>query len=238
MVGPRVVAFDHPPSGAALASMTALSVFTFVGDVDDVASSARGQPDGLRVGSLVRAQVLSVARGRAWSADRDALECVANQRLVMHIRAGDRDPQWDAAAVSQCRTFHAEFATIGRVFPGLFPPRAGLSSSPRPCSAIPSRCRSGRHTLPVRASTTAERHRAEPTTGSTHGSRCRSRTRAASLSTGSRFSGHTKFPRRLAASATADAHLDNWVCKKGAAVRSGAREYRESGETVTKLSPP
>lgn len=137
-VGPRVVAFDDPPSGAALASMTALRVFAFAGDVNCVASSSRGQPDGLRVVPFVRAQMLSAARGRAWSADRDALERVANQLLVMHIRAGDRDPQWNAAAVGQRRAFHTEFASIGRVFPGLFPPRAEPWSWLRPNSAIPS----------------------------------------------------------------------------------------------------
>ena len=53
-----------------------------------------------------------------------------DEPLVMHVRARHRHANWHAATIGEHRPFHAEFATIGRVFPGFFPAQWRLGLCP------------------------------------------------------------------------------------------------------------
>jgi serine/threonine protein kinase len=237
-VGPRMVALNDPTASAGVASMRPLRVLAFAGDVHDVTASLCRLTNGLRVVPFVGTEMLPTTPGRPRSTDRKALQRVADERLVMPVGSVDRHSQRDAATVRQHRAFHTELAPIGRVLPRFFPRPTEPSSSRRPNFAIPSRCRPDRRTLPGRVATADETRRGEPTPGSTHESHCPSRTPEASPSIGNPSAARTKFPPRPAASPAADDHPYNSLCKKGAPVRCVPTARRESGETLTKHSPP
>jgi hypothetical protein len=55
----------------------------------------------------------------------------------MRVGAADLYAQRYAVPIGQERSFDAEFATIGRVFPGFFPRPVATWSSPRPYFASP-----------------------------------------------------------------------------------------------------
>ena len=176
--------------------------------------------------------------GSDQGADRDGVECGGNQFLVRHIRAFDGDGQRHAAAIDQRRPLDAEFATIGRVFPGFFPHPAATWSSPRPNSAISIRSLSGRRTRSRRAPRAPRTRPIPPIPGNTHESRCPSQTVWASPSTDSPWTTHTKCRPRPFAWEASDAHLYNWFCKSGSPDRSAPTRPRGSGETLTLIHRP
>ena len=85
-----------------------------------------------RVESLVAAQMLRAAGGRAGAANRNAVERRVKELLVMRIGAGNRQAQRHAAAIGQHRPLDAQLAPIRRVWAGFFPrPREPWWSSRR-----------------------------------------------------------------------------------------------------------
>ncbi len=188
--------------------------------------------------AFIEAKMLRLFGGGIGALDRDGVERGGNQFLVRHIGAFDGDGQRHAAAIDQRRAFDAELAAIGRIFPGFFPHPAATWSSPRPCSAISSRCLSVRRIRSRRAPRVPRTRPIPPILGNTHESRCPSRTVWASPSTDSPWTTHTKCrPRRFAWEA-ADGHLYNWICKSGSPNRSVPTRPRGSGETLTRIHRP
>ncbi len=171
--------------------------------------------------------------------NRNIIERGDQKSLVMHIGAVHRHADRHAPTVDQHRTLDAEFATIGRVFPGFFPHPAATYSSPRPNSATPSRSLADRRTLPTPVATvprTLTKLNPLLEVGVDRG--FPSRTCSASPSTGTRSSRHTESHPRHSAKATADARLCNSDCKLGAKDQSVAREHRKPGETLTRNQRP
>ena len=105
---------------------------------------------GLADIAFVEAEMLGFVPREFRAMNRDVIERGGQKFLVMHIVAVHRHTDRHASTVDQHRTLDAEFATIGRVFPGFFPHPAAICSSPRPDSATSSRFASGRRILPAR----------------------------------------------------------------------------------------
>jgi hypothetical protein len=141
-------------------------------------------------------------------------------------------------AIDQHRTFDAQLATIGRVFPGFFPHPAATWSSPRPNIAIPSRCPAGHRIPPERSARAWQTAPAQPTPENTHEPRCPSRTRAAGLSTDSRSVAHKRFRWPPAAKRVAGDLPYGSSCNAATTVPDAPRVRRESGETLTPTFSP
>lgn len=71
--------------------------------------------------AFVEAQVLRTTRS-ARSANDDAVENLADEPFVVHVRAGDAHRQRYAAAIGQDVPFDALFRPIGRVGARVVPP--------------------------------------------------------------------------------------------------------------------
>ena len=182
-VRPRVGTFDDPTPGLAVPRFFGRSLVVLARNVVDVAASRGRRAYGVRVIAFVGTEMLTLAFRRPWAWNRDASQGLTHQGLIMRIGTIHRDSQRYALPIGEHRPFDAQFAAIGRVFPGFFPRPAAPWSSPRPNFATASRCPSGHHILPTRVPTTSRRRRVAPIPESKRGWRCRSRTRWAWPST-------------------------------------------------------
>ncbi len=237
-VDPGVRALHFPATGFPMTALRLRCLSALGRDVRYVMTPANFTFNRFAGVSFVQTKMLWFSRRgfRTWN--RNIIECGRQQFLVMHIGAVDRGSKRHAMAVDQHRTFDADLATIGRVFPGFFPHPAAICSSPRPHSATSSRSPSGHRILPGPRATTPRTRPAPPIPGSRHGSRFPSQTLSASPSTGTPSSKHTEFHSRHSAKATADARLCNSDCKLGARDQSDSREHRKPGETLTRNQRP
>src|ERR1700677_4277029 len=237
-VEPGMSAFDFPPPRLAATMLRLRGFVGFARHMRRVAAPADLAVNRFAGIAFIETEMLQVTRSGCGTFDRDGVECGGDQFLVRHIGAFRGDGQRLAAAIDQRRALHSQLAAIGRIFPGFFPPPAAPSSSPRPCSAISSRCLSGRRTRSRRVPRAPRTRPIPPIPGNTHGSRCPSRTEWASPSTDSPWTTRTKCrPRRFAWEASG-AHLCNWFCKSGSPDRSAPTRPRESGETLTLIHRP
>jgi hypothetical protein len=217
-VGPRVCPLHDPTTRPAAPTSRNRRAFTPPGNVSDVLATMCDGSHRIRIVSLVGAEMLLVPSGRLGTPHGNVLKRFGDQLLVMHIGTGDRDADWHASSVGQHRPLDAELATIGRVFPGFFPPPAAPWLSPRPNFATASRSLSTRRTLPEHGATVFRIRQVEPIPGSTHGWRCLTRIALASPSTDNPSAVHTGFPSRHFAKGAVVAPLCNFFCKLGAAV--------------------
>jgi len=216
-IGPRVSSLYDPTAGAAAPPLRNRGALTLFGDVNDISSPMCRATHRFCIVTFIRAKMLFFARPRLWTPHRNTLKRFGDQFLIMHVGAGDGDPDGHSSAVCQHGPFDAQLATIGRVFPGFFFHPVAPWSSPRPNSAIPSRFPSIRRTLPEHVAITFGTLHVEPTLESRNGWRCLTRIARALPSTDNQSAAHTKFQSRRFAKADAGARLCNFVCKLGAA---------------------
>jgi hypothetical protein len=217
-VRPRVGSFHNPATRPTATTLRNRRTFPFLGDVNSVSSTTRCIAHRFGIVTFVRTEMLFCARRRLWAPHGNVLNCFFDQLLIMHIRAGDSDPDRHTSPFRQHRALDPQLATIRRVFPGFFPHPVAPWSSPRPNSATASRFLSARRTLPEPAAITPRTPPIEPTLESTRGWRCLNRIARASLSTDNQSATHTEFQSRHCAAASVVGRLCNFFCKLGAAV--------------------
>src|SRR5580692_5992935 len=164
-VGPRVRAFNNPPS-RSLPFSSRLFLFTATRHVEYVSAPLSEALDGLAIIALVQAKVLGTPRSAARTSERYAGQSGFGEPLIVDIGTRDGDGQRYTATVSENRSLDPELTAIGGVFAGLFPPRAALWSSRRPYFASPTRFPSGDRTHEGMPSRDDERHHASPILGS------------------------------------------------------------------------
>ncbi len=231
-VKPGEGALNFPTARLVATAFRLCRFCAFEWEMGDVVAAESRLFAGLADIAFVEAEMLGLVSRGFRAMDRDVVERGGQKFLVMHIGAVHRHTDRHAPTVDQHRTLDAEFATIGRVFPGFFPHPAAICSSPRPGSATSSRFPSGRRILPTRDATAPQTRRASPIPESRRGLRCQSRTAWASPSTDSRFAEHTKSHSPLSADLTGDVRLWGSVCKLVKADQCIPRGHREFGETV------
>src|SRR5277367_5422257 len=230
-------AFDFPPPSFP-AMLRLWDLVGLAGNVGRVAALADFAINRFAGVAFVETKMLRLFRSGLGALHRDRVQRSGDQFLVRHIGAFYGDGQRHAAAIDQRRALDAEFAAIGRVFPGFFPHPAAPWSSPRPCSAIPNRCLLGRRTQSGRVPRAPRTRPIPPSPGNRHESHFPSQTAWASPSTDSLWTRHTKCRPRRFAWAAADAHLYNCFCKWGSPDRSVPTRPRGSGETLTLIHRP
>jgi len=232
-IEPRMRAFNFPATRFAMAMLWLGRNIAFGRHVRLVTTPSQ-QPFNRSANiAFIQTKMLRFTPRRCWPWHRNIVQRVLHEFLVVHIGPVHRSPQRNSATVDQHRTLDADFPAIGRVFPGFFPHPAATCSSPRPNSAIPSRCPSSHRILPMLPATACGTRPVVPTLESRREWRCRSRIHAALPSTGSRCGARKRFQSRPFAVAIVDAHLYNFVGNLVTTVRSGSTEHRVSGETLT-----
>jgi hypothetical protein len=184
-VQPRVNPLDDPAACAISAAALHL-LFAARADVWRVASATGRATNSVGIVALVAAEMLLAPAAGPWAWHRNAIERGVDESLIMHIGAGHRQANRHAASVGEHRPLHAQFAAIGRVFPGFFPHPAAPWFAPRLSFAIATRCRAGHHSVSIATSTIGEEHPVPSTLGSTDGSCCPIRSISAQPSTGNR----------------------------------------------------
>jgi hypothetical protein len=234
-VGPGVGSLDDPSSGFGAAPRAGRSGLSLFRNVGHIASPLGRLTNGLGIVAFVGAEMLFLTRQRPRTANRNASERFLNQLLVMHIRAGERHANGNSLAVGQHRSLDAEFASIGRVFPGFFPRPAATWSLPRPDFATASRSPPGRRILPRRFATVCETRRQPPILESKRGSRCPNQIPAASPSTDNRCAARTRFRSLLCEAKAAVGLRQDSRHTSATTVRSAPIKRRVSGETLTTL---
>src|SRR5215218_6370493 len=139
-VEPGVGAFDDPAAGAeASLALDRLRLFAAAADV-------RGERELLRelvhlrvVVALVETESLRLVRGRLGSLDRNARERVARELEVVQVRARRRDPDRDALALGEERSFRPFLALSVGFGPVSSPPSGALPSAPSMASGLRGR---------------------------------------------------------------------------------------------------
>src|SRR5947209_5706643 len=170
---------NFPTSCFPVAVVPRRGLAVFHGNMRHVMSTLRFAFDRFSRVSFVQTEMLFLSSGGARSVNGNGIERFSQQFLIMHIRAIHGGSQRNAASIDEDRALDAQLGAIGRVFPGFFPLPAAPWSSPRPHFATPSRSVPDGRILPGRAAIVRKTRPASPTLESTHGSRCRSPTRAA-----------------------------------------------------------
>ena len=126
VVVPAVRALDHPatrPAALALASLLAAP--------SKVGLDAARHNSSLRVVivvALVEAEILRATR-TARRADNHQIERLANHPLIVHVRAGQRDPEHDTAPVRDDVAFRSQLSTIGRIGTRELPPLGAFTEA-------------------------------------------------------------------------------------------------------------
>lgn len=134
-IGPAMGSFHHPASRSSGLVMR-LFVGAALGCMGLVSAAFGESLNRLANITFIQTEMLPPPSVRTRPADGDRVQCFGNQLLIVRIRAGNGNAQRHAAGVSEHGPLDAEFAAIGRVFPGFFPHPAATWSSPRPNSAI------------------------------------------------------------------------------------------------------
>ena len=155
-VGPAMRSLDDPPS-LALAFVAGSRLAVTRRHMKTVSTTCDESFNRRATISFVQAEVLPAASWRTRTGHWDGVQSFGSQFLVMSVRAGDRDAQGHAPTIGEHRTLDAQFATIGRVFACLFPPRGAPWSSLRRCFANPTGCLSTRRTPGARPATAGEK---------------------------------------------------------------------------------
>lgn len=194
-IGPAMCAFHHPSSRtpALVVGFFVLATFGCMGLVSPALCDLLNRLANV---AFVQAEMLPLASTRARSADGDRVQGFGDQLLIVRIRAGDRNAQRHAATVSENGPLDAEFAAIGRVFPGFFPHPAATWLSPRPNSAIAIRCLSADRTCGDRLSKVVGTRPSSSIPGNSDAPCWASRIRAVAPSTDNRYAKDKRCHRR------------------------------------------
>jgi hypothetical protein len=88
--------------------------------------------------AFVQTHPLGSVCGRSGPLDGNTLDGLPRQLEIIAIRSSDRKADGHPAAVGEETAFGADLAAVRGVLAHLFPPRAGLGSSPHPSRARPS----------------------------------------------------------------------------------------------------
>lgn len=89
--------------------------------------------------ALVETEPLGLRAGRPRAFHRDAYDGLGHELVVVSVCAVNREPDGNARAIGEEAALGSVLAAIRRIRPGLFPPREGPWSSPRPAKASSSR---------------------------------------------------------------------------------------------------
>jgi len=229
-VGPGMRTFDHPAS-RAFPFASRFLLFAAARGVEHVSAPSSEALDGLAVIALVQAEVLWTAKSAARAAERDSGESGLSEPLIVDVGTRDGNGQWYAPSIGENRSLDTELTAICRVFAGLFPPRAALSSSHHPYSASPTRCLSGDRTRVGTPSRDDETPRASSILESSDALCSPNQNWTATPSIGNQYATRKRFRRQpLADRRAADLPWDydrTWA----AAVRTAATISRGSEQT-------
>jgi hypothetical protein len=179
---------------------------------------------------FVHAHVLWIGVARFWALDRNTLQRRLHQSLVVRVGSAGCHSQRNAVPIGQQTPLGSALGTIGWVRPCIFPPQAGPSSSPRPCSATASRFLSGRRIRATPLPTGAPKCLASPTSGNNDEASYRTRIPAAPLSTDSRFVKRRRY-RPTPFARGAEAVRPSYSCGNEAAKPPSVQTLHRGGET-------
>ena len=115
-----------------------------MGDMRDVATSLRREPDVGRVIRLVRAQVLFLNSGRG-PCNNQGVKRWPEAATVMYVGTGEAQAQGDALTINEKMPLGAKLAPIGRILARLIPPFTGDGTV-----TLSIVCH--RHSMPLRSS--------------------------------------------------------------------------------------
>jgi hypothetical protein len=144
-VEPGVGAFDDPAAGAeAGLAFNRLCFVAAAADVRGEAELRRELAHLVVVVAAIEAEPVRPLPGRAGALDRDRLERGAGELEVVQVRARWRDPERDALALGEERSFRPFLALSVGFGPVSSPPRGALPSAPSIASHS--------HSIPIRLS--------------------------------------------------------------------------------------
>ena len=130
-VEPGVGAFDDPAAGAeASLAFDRLRFFAAAADVGGERELLAEVADLVVVVAAVEAEPLRRLRCRCGSLDRDRFDRGASQLEIVQVRARWRDPDRDALALGEERSFRPFFALSVGLGPVSSPPSGALPSAP------------------------------------------------------------------------------------------------------------
>ena len=153
-VHPAVGSLDDPASCSKSSTpLDALGLFAAGSDVSGESKFADKITDLAVVVAFIEAEPLRRCRCRSRPLDNDVLDRLTRELEVVDVRAGDGEPKGNALRLRQHAAFGAELGPVRWVGPGFFPLRAVLSTSRRPSTASPSRCRQTRRSCAALGST-------------------------------------------------------------------------------------
>src|SRR6266849_4425880 len=197
-IHPGMRPFDHPP--ARPESRFRFERLGFLPARPNVGGKAEFLEGVAHLGVIipfVQTHPLRPFLRRLRTLDDDAVDRRAYQFHVVAVRSFHRHPDGHAMAVRQDAPFHPALAAIGRIRTGFFPRPTGLSSSPRPSTANPSRSPALRQRSSRRLATVSGRPPLSPTLGTDHAlSSARTIPSGPGLATGNRSVTHRKWRSR------------------------------------------
>src|SRR5581483_5695382 len=149
--------------------------------------------DRVAVVALVEPEAQGDARGRLRARGWHAVQRLLDQQVVVTVGAGDGDAQGHPTAVHQQAALGARLATVGRIRPRLFPPRAAPWSWRRPSLDRPTGSTATRRIPAASAPRGARTPQPASTPGSGGGPNCWSRCRSpGARSSGSRCAARSR----------------------------------------------
>src|SRR5919112_2770571 len=176
-VEPRMGAFHDPAPRPGAGVALGLDLLAARAQVEREAEFG-GEPGHLGiVVALVEAEALRRLRRRRRPLDRDRLDGLAHELVVVAVGAIGREPERDPATVRQQAPLGPALAPVGRVRAGFFPHPEAPCPWLRPAPASPTRSRPARRRPAGRGARTHGTRRPRPTPGSAGGPRRTSRCR-------------------------------------------------------------
>jgi hypothetical protein len=134
-VEPGVAALDDPAASAEAGfALDGLRLLTARADVRREAELGRELVDLGKVVALVEAEPLRPLRARLGPLDRDRLDRGAGELEVVQVRARRRDPERDALALGEERSFRPFLALSVGFGPVCSPPSGAFPSAPSSAS--------------------------------------------------------------------------------------------------------
>ncbi len=134
-IQPGVGALDDPAAGAeAGLALQRLCLLAAAADVRGEAELRRELVDLGEVVALVEAETLWPLPVRLGPLDRDRLDRLAGELEVVQVRARRRDPEWDALALGEERSFRPFLALSVGFGPVSSPPSGALPNAPSSAS--------------------------------------------------------------------------------------------------------
>jgi hypothetical protein len=157
-IHPAVRALHNPPPCPEPGFLLqGVGLFPLRSDMGGESDLGEQSTDVRIVIAFVQAHPLRRVWGRLRPLDGNALDGLPCQLEVMAVGALHCEADRHAAAVGEYTALGAGFATVGGVLAHLFPPQAGLWSSPRSWLTPPSQCRARRRRRQGPSSTTSKR---------------------------------------------------------------------------------